>query len=71
MIDAIRQIGVMEATYDGWRKECGGMNAEQLKRLKEENERLRSAISDLTSNKLILKEASKGTSEAVQPSRMH
>ena len=57
--DAIRQIGVSEVTSYRWRKECGGMKTDQLKRLKElekENERLRRAVSDLTLDKLILKE---------------
>ena len=61
--DAIRQIGVTEVTYYRWRKEYGGMKADQLRRLKElekENERLRQAVSDLTLDKLILKEAAKG-----------
>jgi transposase-like protein len=61
--DAIRQIGVSEVTYYRWRKEYGGMGAEQLKRLKElekENQRLRRAVSDLTLDKLILSEAAKG-----------
>ena len=60
--DAIRQIGVSEVFYR-WRKEYGGMKTDQLKRLKElekENERLRRAVSDLTLDKLILKEAAKG-----------
>ena len=63
MVDAIRQIGVSEVTFYRWRKEYGGMKADQLKRLKElekENERLRKAVSDLTLDKLILKEAAKG-----------
>ena len=63
MVDAIRQIGVSEVSYYRWRKEYGGMKAEQLKRLKQlekENERLRRAVSDLTLDKLILTEASKG-----------
>lgn len=63
MAEAIRQIGVSEVSYYRWRKEFGGMKAEQLKRLKElekENERLRRAVSDLTLDKLILTEASKG-----------
>jgi len=54
--DAIRQIGVSEVTYYRWRKEYGGMKADQLKRLKElekENQRLRKAVSDLTLDKLI------------------
>ena len=61
--DAIRQIGVSEVTYYRWRKEYGGMGAEQLKRLKElekENQRLRRAVSDLTLDKLILTEAAEG-----------
>ena len=61
--DAIRQIGVSEVTYYRWRKEYGGMGADQLKRLKElekENQRLRRAVSDLTLDKLILAEAAKG-----------
>ena len=61
--DAIRQIGVSEVTYYRWRKEYGGMKADQLKRLKElekENQRLRKAVSDLTLDKLILAEAAKG-----------
>lgn len=63
MSDAIRQIGVSEVTFYRWRKEYGGMKADQLKRLKElekENERLRRAVSDLTLDKLILAEAAKG-----------
>jgi putative transposase len=60
MADAIRSIGVTEVTYYRWRSEYGGMELDQVKRLKEleiENARLRKAVSDLT---LILKEAAKG-----------
>ena len=60
---AIREIGVSEVTFYRWRKDYGGMRADQLKRLKElekENERLRRAVSDLTLDKLILAEAAKG-----------
>lgn len=65
VVDAIRQIGVTEVTYDRWRREYGGMKTDQLKRLKElerENERLRRAVSDLTLDKLILAEAARGNS---------
>ena len=58
-----RILGVTEQTYFRWRKEYGGMKADQLKRLKElekENERLRKAVSDLTLDKLILTEAARG-----------
>ena len=61
--DAIRQIGVTEVTYYRWRQEFGGLKSDQVKRLKEleaENARLRRAVSDLTLDKLILKEAARG-----------
>ena len=62
-LDAIRQIGVVEQTYYRWRKQYGRMGLGQLKELKhfqKENEQLRRAVSDLTLDKLILKEAAKG-----------
>ena len=61
--DAIRSIGVTEVTYYRWRKEFGGLKADQVKRLKDletENTRLRKAVADLTLDKLILKEAAAG-----------
>ena len=61
--DAIRQISVSEVTYYRWRQEFGGLKIEQVKRLKDlevENGRLRKAISDLTLDKQILQEATKG-----------
>ena len=62
-LDAIRQIGVVEQTYYRWRKQYGGMGIDQLKelkRLQKENAQLRRAVSDLTLDKLILKEAARG-----------
>ena len=61
--DAIRSIGVTEPTYYRWRQEFGGLKLDQVKRLKEleaENARLRRAVSDLTLEKLVLKEAASG-----------
>ena len=61
--EAVRQIGVTVKTYYRWRKEYGGLKGDQVKRLKEleaENARLRRAVSDLTVEKLILKEAASG-----------
>ncbi len=60
---AVRGIEVTEQTYYRWRREYGGLNVEQARRLKElekENLRLRRAVSDLTLDKLILKEAAEG-----------
>ena len=62
-IDAIRTIGVTDATYYRWRQEYGGLKVDQVRRLKEleaENARLRRAVSDLMVEKLILKEAAAG-----------
>ena len=58
--EAIRAIGVTEPTYYRWRAEFGDLKLDQVKRLKElerENARLRKAVSDLTLEKVILKEA--------------
>jgi transposase-like protein len=61
--EAVRAIGVTEPTYYRWRTEFGGLKLDQVKRLKElerENARLRKAVSDLTLEKVILKEAAAG-----------
>jgi putative transposase len=61
--EAVRTIGVTEATYYRWRAEYGGLKLDQVRRLKErerENARLRKAVSDLTLEKVILKEAASG-----------
>ena len=61
--DAVRAIGVTEATYYRWRSEFGGLKLDQVKRLKvleQENGRLRQAVADLTLEKLVLKEAASG-----------
>jgi transposase-like protein len=60
---ADRQIGVTRFTNYRWRKEYGGLQTNQVKRIKDleqENARLRKAISDLTLDKLIFQEAYKG-----------
>ncbi len=73
--EAIRAIGVTPFTYYRWRKEFGGLKSDQVKRLKElekENERLRKAVSDLTLEKLILREAASGNClEPRPPSPLH
>jgi len=61
--EAVRSIEVTEVTYYRWRQEYGGLKGDQVKRLKDleaENCRLRRAVSDLTLEKLILKEAASG-----------
>ena len=61
--DALRAIGVTEVTYYRWRQEYGGLKSDQVRKLKDleaENARLRRAVSDLTLDKMILKEAARG-----------
>ncbi|MCP2080847.1 UNVERIFIED_ORG: transposase-like protein [Methylorubrum zatmanii] len=63
MAEAIRTIGVTEVTYYRWRQEYGGLKSDQVRRMKDlevENQRLRKAIADLTLDKLILQEATRG-----------
>ena len=57
---AVRSVGVTEATWYRWRAEYGGLKLDQVRRLKQENSRLRRAVPDLTLEKLILKEAASG-----------
>jgi transposase-like protein len=61
--EGAKSIGVTEVTYYRWRREFGGLKSDQVKRTREleaENARLRKAVSDLTLDKLILKEAASG-----------
>ena len=58
-----RSVGVSEQSYYRWRREYGGLKLDQAKRLKDldrENDRLKRAVSKLTLDKLILKEALEG-----------
>ena len=60
---ACRELGVSDALYDKWRKEYGGMQVDQVRRLKDlenENKRLKRAVADLTLDKQILQEVPSG-----------
>ena len=61
--EVVRELGVSEQTYYRWRKEYGGMEVEQLRRLKEleqENGRLKRLVADQALDNAILKEVSRG-----------
>ena len=61
--EASKKIGITDQTYYRWRKEYGGLQVEQVKRLKElekENGQLRKLVADLSLDKAILKEAARG-----------
>jgi transposase-like protein len=60
---AVRDIGVTDHTYYRWRREYGGLDLDQAKRLKkleQENARLKRTIADLALDKQILKDAAEG-----------
>ena len=57
--EVCRQLEVHEQTYYRWRREYGGMNTTQAKKLKElekENTRLKKLVADLSLDNAILKE---------------
>ena len=58
--EGCRSVGISEQTYYKWRKDYGGLQVFQAKKLKElekENARLKKAVANLTLDNLILKEA--------------
>ena len=60
---AVREIGVTDHTYYRWRREYGGLNLDQarrLKKLEQENARMKRTVADLALDKQILKEAAEG-----------
>jgi putative transposase len=63
MTSSLSSMGGRAVHPISWRQEFGGLKSDQVKRLKDletENTRLRRAVSDLTLDKLILQEASRG-----------
>ena len=55
-----RQLEISKQTYYRWRKEYGGLNMTQAKKLKElekENVRLKTLVADLSLDNAIIKEA--------------
>ena len=60
---ACKNLGFTEQSYYRWRKEYGGLQISQAKRLKElekENARLKKLVADLSLDKDILNEALNG-----------
>ncbi len=61
--EVCRSLGIADATYYKWRKEYGGLQVSQAKRLKElerENKHLQKAVANLTVDKLILQDVVQG-----------
>ena len=61
--EACRALGISDATYYKWRREYGGMDVSQAKKLKHlelENARLKRLIADLELDNRVLKDAAEG-----------
>lgn len=60
---ACRENGITEQTHYRWRKEYGGLQVDQARRLKEleqENAKLKRLVSELSLEKLVLKDIASG-----------
>jgi putative transposase len=60
---ASKEALVSEQTYYRWRKEYGGLQVDQARRLKEleqENAKLKRLVADLSLDKLVLKDIASG-----------
>jgi len=60
---ACRDAGISQQSYYRWRKEYGGLDLEQARRMKDlekENTRLKRLVADLSLEKQILKDISSG-----------
>ena len=67
--EACKRINVSEQTYYRWRKEYGGIETDQARKLKElekENGRLKKLVADLSLDNAILKERSGETTKPGQ-----
>jgi transposase-like protein len=60
---ACKEAGIVDQTYYRWRKEYGGLQLEQAKKLKDlqkENGQLKRALATLTLEKQVLKDIAEG-----------
>jgi transposase-like protein len=60
---ACREAGISEQSYYRWRKESGGLNLDQARRMKDlekENARLKRLVADLSLEKQVLKDIASG-----------
>ncbi len=60
--EVARELEISEQTYSRWRNQYGGMKADdakELRRLKDENGRLKRVVADLTLDNQMLKEVAR------------
>ena len=63
--EVCKALGVAENTYYRWRNQFGGIKADEMRRLEEQekaNARLEALVADLALDKAILREAARGNS---------
>lgn len=63
MVQACKEASITEQTYYRWRKEYGGLQVDQAKRLKEleaENAKLKRLVANLSLDNLVLKDFASG-----------
>lgn len=61
--EVAKTLEISEQTYSRWRNQYGGMkvdDAKELRRLKDENMRLKRVVADLTLDNQMLKEVARG-----------
>ncbi len=61
--EVAKELAVSEHTFSRWRNQFGGMKADdakELRRLKDENGRLKRLVADLTLDNQMLKEVARG-----------
>ena len=61
--DVAKELGISEHTFGRWRNQYGGMKADdakELRRLKDENGRLKRMVADLSLDNQILREVAQG-----------
>ena len=59
---ACKDAGIVEQTYFRWRKEYGGLQVDQARRLEleQENAKLKRLVAELSLDKLVLKDLASG-----------
>ena len=60
---ACREAGISDQSYFRWRKEYGGLDIDQARRMKDlekENARLKRLVADLSIEKQVLKDVAEG-----------
>jgi len=63
LAEVVRKLGIVEQTYYRWRREYGGLEVNQAKKLKSlvgENSRLKRLVADLSLDNALLKDVAQG-----------